>query len=60
MLTVNVTAKLQRGLIRILHRNICPSGSVNKLGGPKASNLGCFQETVGRNGLLWMFVHLKG
>ena len=32
-----------------------PSGSVNMLEGPKESDLGYFQETVGRNSLLWVF-----
>jgi hypothetical protein len=31
---------------------------MNGIGGPKESKLGFFQETVGRNGVLSVFVHL--
>ena len=42
----------------LLSNDLRPSGSVNRIGGPKVSDLGFFQETVGRNGLLWVFVLL--
>ena len=31
---------------------------MNRLRGPKVSDIGCFQETVGRNSLVWVFVPL--
>ena len=56
--TASDFAKLHRFSVWDVTQHFRPSGSVNRLRGPKPSDLGYFQETVRRNGILWVVVPL--